>query len=498
LEDGTSKNFCHFYLKDGKCKNGDKCQYFHYDKVIVKKDCEYFIKNGEFSFGDACRFVHPEQYRKIVKNFKPLQLTKEIPKDYKNFFPKYDKNGVSYLLSSCEEFKLLMEYDQVDSIFSFQKMIDILISEDFQESFVCSKVNEMISLFIHGNFIKTLQIYLEFVDLNSLVELYMICIRKFPKFGEMEYITNLETHIIYENQDIPQKFKLLVELTNQSKLEENTKELTAKSNQIKDLPIYPTTERLKKRDPNLMPNNIQGSWKSLDDYLSTHFRLLYEDFMEPLREGIEKFESKTNMKMKELPIFQQGKIQNIQFEKTILLEISFDSNYTSVPLESSKFLNFGALVLLYSSKNSKSIWEQEPIIGTVEDRKKNSEFKIGINITSSFDSIDLEDEFIIFESPTYFKSVGPVLESLKAMENIPFPEILLKSETKCGTPQYIKENPNVNIGSLLKIKKSLSIDVTKNWISLDDTFLDDTQSEAFKNALNSEVAIIKGPQGQER
>ena len=51
------------YFAQGKCKNGDKCQYKH------APVCNFFAKDGSCKFGDKCRFTHPKDGKAFpVKN----------------------------------------------------------------------------------------------------------------------------------------------------------------------------------------------------------------------------------------------------------------------------------------------------------------------------------------------------------------------------------------------------------------------------------------------
>ena len=60
-----------------------------------------------------------------------------------------------------------------------------------------------------------------------------------------------------------------------------------------DLPIFPNLNSLQNADDIwlLNPNVTQGPYRSAHDYIETHFRLLREDFMSPLRAGIDHLRS---------------------------------------------------------------------------------------------------------------------------------------------------------------------------------------------------------------
>jgi len=58
---------------------------------------------------------------------------------------------------------------------------------------------------------------------------------------------------------------------------------------FRTIPIYPTRDEFHKEErPYLRPNITTRQHANTETYLDTHFRLLREDFVRPLREGIQK------------------------------------------------------------------------------------------------------------------------------------------------------------------------------------------------------------------
>ena len=56
---------------------------------------------------------------------------------------------------------------------------------------------------------------------------------------------------------------------------------------FRNVPIFPTTEEiLGGGPPALKPNIVDGLYDSVLEYLDTHFRLLREDCLAPLRQGV--------------------------------------------------------------------------------------------------------------------------------------------------------------------------------------------------------------------
>ena len=62
--------------------------------------------------------------------------------------------------------------------------------------------------------------------------------------------------------------------------------------------IFPTVEDLNNSRPFLRRNIVNGNFKNLDTYLDIQFRLLREDFVRPLREGIKEFKDTSEKGLK--------------------------------------------------------------------------------------------------------------------------------------------------------------------------------------------------------
>jgi hypothetical protein len=59
---------------------------------------------------------------------------------------------------------------------------------------------------------------------------------------------------------------------------------------FREMSIIPSMQELKSKEPVfLLPNKEKGSFPSANKYLDIQFRLLREDFVQPLRKGIQEF-----------------------------------------------------------------------------------------------------------------------------------------------------------------------------------------------------------------
>lgn len=59
---------------------------------------------------------------------------------------------------------------------------------------------------------------------------------------------------------------------------------------FREICVIPTVEELLSQEPSfLRPNKQSGAYTDADHYLDVQFRLLREDFLQPLKQGIQEF-----------------------------------------------------------------------------------------------------------------------------------------------------------------------------------------------------------------
>jgi hypothetical protein len=135
--------------------------------------------------------------------------------------------------------------------------------------------------------------------------------------------------------------------------------------------------------PYLRKNIVQGAYQDLDHYLDVQFRLLREDFLRPLREGI------INLVNRGIDQ-QQGLFKDIRVYRDVKIlfpvcsssglrhHIQFNnSKLKSVKWENSKRLIFGSLLCL-SKDNFQTF-----VFATVADREPKELIHVSINIGRS-------------------------------------------------------------------------------------------------------------------
>ena len=126
---------------------------------------------------------------------------------------------------------------------------------------------------------------------------------------------------------------------------------------FRDLSVIPTQEDILTGErPFLRRNKVDGSYHDAEHYLDVQFRLLREDFVRPLREGIAKL-------LERIGSAKIGALQDIRVYKDVQLlypvctsnglqyKVKFDNtNLRKVRWENSKRLIFGSLMCLSKDK----------------------------------------------------------------------------------------------------------------------------------------------------
>ena len=121
------------------------------------------------------------------------------------------------------------------------------------------------------------------------------------------------------------------------------------------LSVIPTHEDIiTNQRPFLRENKIEGRYNNVGDYLDVQFRLLREDFIRPLRDGIQqllvmgKHRTSKDDRLLDVRVYDNVEILNPVFTSNgVAYKIRFDiSRFRGVQWENSKRLIFGSLLCL--------------------------------------------------------------------------------------------------------------------------------------------------------
>lgn len=342
-------------------------------------------------------------------------------------------------------------------------------------------------------------------------------------------------------------------------VQENQSELEPPSN-FRDLSVIPETADLSiGSKPFLRVNVVNRCYRDLEHYLDVQYRLLREDFVSPLREGIMQLRKghgslvtsgASEKKVKDVNVYRdvtvlypvcsgKGMVYRIQFNP-------FHHSVKHVNWRKSKRLKFGSLLCLSAAADD----FYTPLIATVENRDTWDLCRGELEVR--FENVDLEElnHFIevkekldMVESPAFFEAYRHVLEALKEIEppdGLPFQEHLVQCSQNVGPPEYeLKTNGYYNMSCIIQDEENDGSSLAANAgkfppETTGSTFLDsaddidddmvssegsatsdqpvlfdvynlrhcresfefnDSQLRAFQLALTKRFAVIQGPPG---
>ncbi|XP_069077151.1 NFX1-type zinc finger-containing protein 1-like [Pleurodeles waltl] len=218
----------------------------------------------------------------------------------------------------------------------------------------------------------------------------------------------------------------------------------ATEEQMHRISVFPVPEDiLTSPGRSLRRNPKCGPHQSEQSYLDLHFRLLREDFIKPLRDGIascfspKTLFSGTGRSKKGLRLYKNVFILKVGTMPTgVIYMARFDSPFTS--FISSKRLMSGSLISLISNDCD------DILFGTVVsyDRKELAEGFVWIEL--KVDPQDLykymfKTNFTMVESPAFFEGYRHVLEGLKEMDHrcLPFRRYIVECNTSVFSPHYL-------------------------------------------------------------
>lgn len=254
-------------------------------------------------------------------------------------------------------------------------------------------------------------------------------------------------------------------------------------------------------------NIVKGAYRSVDHYLEVQYRLLREDFVGPLRSGIQEYvdslayigqkkKKHTTNKLRIYPKVKFLKFTIVDNRFGFLVNYDVLKKFRKVNWEISKQFVFGSL-LLFTTDDFKSFF-----IGKVLERNvsvlKEGNVCVEIAPGSVLPENLMSVEFVMAESEIYFEPYYNVLIALQSItvDNFPMKRYIIDAEKDILIPQYISANINKKDSMLYRIDdKEVNILNDAEWPCASDFHLNDSQYAAFKSALTSEFVIIQGPPG---
>ncbi|UYV64754.1 ZNFX1 [Cordylochernes scorpioides] len=284
--------------------------------------------------------------------------------------------------------------------------------------------------------------------------------------------------------------------------------------------IFPTKLDLEFNEkPFLRTNIARGKYRDVEHYLDVQFRLLREDYVRPLREGISHYKLTRNVKKKskvvhlrDIRVYHNVKIiQNIPTEAGIVTVLNFDlSGLKNVKWETSKRLLHSSLVCLtyddFETFHFATVAVRKPEFlkkGFVEVQLENLTADHFLELATKV--------YTMVETSAYFEAYRHVLKGLQTIteEKFPFKRYIVDAFPTIDMPDYLKDGALFDLRPLLNplpkeplkemkqavVSPNYNILKLESWPSKERCGLDEAQYHAMQAALTKELAIIQGPPG---
>ncbi|CAL1289223.1 unnamed protein product [Larinioides sclopetarius] len=298
------------------------------------------------------------------------------------------------------------------------------------------------------------------------------------------------------------------------------------------IPVLPNEVDIQQPCAFLRPSVIRGHYQNAEHYLDVQYRLLREDYVRPLREGITEYltfkdRNKSLNEIKDIKVYPYVQIVKQEFVNGELLHLAriHDKKFAKIRWEFSKRLLSKSLLCL-SSDNFKTM-----LFATVAKRD-TKELAKGLlhlrfeELTDEIFNIDISRNFVVIETSAYFEAYRYNLDALLELKDdtLPMKRYIVDTQTTVLEPQYLNDNVTYDMRPVLlplnetRRKRVICEDGVichdyiypngipenlKNVTLLNDSLwptcanlnLDPSQYAALKAALTKEFSIIQGPPG---
>ena len=280
-----------------------------------------------------------------------------------------------------------------------------------------------------------------------------------------------------------------------------------------DMTVVPTSEEITLNDrPFLRPNIRRGAFRDLKQYLDIQFRLLREDFVGPLREGIAALDDMDQRRLKptDLRVYRRVRVvEPVCTTRGLTHRLAFDvSRMRRVRWNYTRRLIFGSLLCL-SSDNFRTMKLAVVTNRRAEDLANGNVDVRFVNGLADLADVQMsETEFIMAESPAYYEAYRHVLERLQTIkDDLPFQKYIVKCrpDDVVAAPRYLRAERNDGVAPSLDLRSALGCKhvaasfvrplSASAWPPLDNVDLDESQYEALKVAMTREFALVQGPPG---
>ncbi|RIA83764.1 P-loop containing nucleoside triphosphate hydrolase protein [Glomus cerebriforme] len=262
------------------------------------------------------------------------------------------------------------------------------------------------------------------------------------------------------------------------------------------IPIIPTEEEMLAPPPKDLPINIiDEPYDSHEEYLETHYKLLREDCISPLREGIRLLQTQPEELNSNLRIYEKINLVGISLASMgIVHRISFMIKHSErVHWATNKRLLPGTLVV-FSKDNFKTMKFGTVVNRPLELLKKVYDLQVDVHFRLDAEFEWSEGYVMVEATSSYFEAYRHILKVLQELdpEKLPFKEHIIGLDQKIDVPKYLQtQRPDY------KFENDIRCDIMEEWPTVEKISpgLHSSQYDALKRMLTCRLALIQGPPG---
>ena len=261
----------------------------------------------------------------------------------------------------------------------------------------------------------------------------------------------------------------------------------------------------------------KGAYPDVETFLDVHFKLLREDMIRPIRQGVNNFFNNDAEFKKDLFVYSDVRMLETRCDERqgILYQVSFHPDgvrdISKIRWDRSKRLMYGTLLLVFpmDSAPGEEVSLCDPlwaIVANKDDKKITHACAWGShklpNITIQFGTgfqplFSHNRRYYMLESrKVYYEAYKHTLSVLKMMnpQSLPFAPILLGHTSSAAAPVYVTPDTAYPMYKIFPFLGENKLRVLGSWPPL-SPILDHSQYRAVKLALTSQLAVIQGPPG---
>lgn len=303
-------------------------------------------------------------------------------------------------------------------------------------------------------------------------------------------------------------------------------------------PEFPTSGEILDRDGSssssssssdiveISPNKPVGAFEDIEDYLSTQYELLREDAVKGLRDAVARVritsQAAEDAFSGQVGIYEKVRSHSVSTPHVFMLTrsqvhicgvtlssrgLALRATFSlrragkKILWEQSKRLITGSLVALTPAND---MFDTKAIIATIAARPleglQQNPPEVDLFFARADDiEIDPTQEYVMVEDrSSFYEAARPTLLALQHMmrEEFPLSEHLVGVQREVEAPQYILDNPKMDLTSVLTYDKQQTyenVDILRQWPKQPQSELDDSQLQALRRILTKRLAIVQGP-----